>query len=110
MGTLAGSCNGSGAVPKIPKTPRGGRRHIIFGSWDFRAKLVRIHPALDAADVPEFFVTFVIYHELLHAVLDPLPTPSGRRCIHTAEFRRREKLHPDYAPSMTFEREFMARR
>lgn len=85
------------------------RRHIIFGSYDSRTRLVRIHPALDDPAVPEYFVRFVIYHEMLHAVLDPECTENGRRCVHTAEFRRREKMHPDYARSMHWEREFMKR-
>ena len=90
--------------------PRGTRRrHIIFGSWDTRTKLIRIHPALDSADVPEYFVKFVIYHEMLHAVMDKPRDPScaGPRRIHTPEFRARERAHPDYDRSMAWERDFM---
>ena len=55
-----------------PRSRNGFRRHIIFGSYDRPHALVRIHPALDSADVPEFFVKFVIYHEMLHHVLDDI--------------------------------------
>jgi hypothetical protein len=85
------------------------RRHIIFGSYDARHKLIRIHPALDHAAVPEFFLKFVIYHEMLHAVLDPRPQPGGRRCVHTPQFRERERRHPDYLRAMKWETEFMAK-
>lgn len=89
--------------------PRNGRsrRHIIFGSYDRRNALVRIHPALDSADVPEFFVKFVIFHEMLHHILDPRPQPGGRRCIHTAQFRERERRHPDYKQALEWEGKFM---
>jgi len=90
--------------------PRGRRRrHIIFGSYDSRTRLVRIHPALDSPTVPEYFVRFVIYHEMLHAVMDPKISTSGRRCVHTPEFREREMQHPDYDRCMKWEREFMSR-
>jgi hypothetical protein len=88
---------------------RGRRRHIIFGSYDSRTRLLRIHPALDDPKVPEYFVRFVIYHEMLHAVLDVKCDENGRRCVHSREFRSREKQHPDYDRAMKWEREFMSR-
>lgn len=88
--------------------PRAGRRrHIIFGSYDSQLGLIRIHPALDNERVPEFFVKFVIFHEMLHAVLDTKPQPGGRRCVHTPQFRDKEKRHPDYKRAMEWERLFM---
>lgn len=86
---------------------RGRRRHIIFGSYDRRHALIRIHPALDSADVPEYFVKFVIYHEMLHHVLDPRPQPGGRRCVHTPQFRDRERRHPDFKRCLEWESKFM---
>lgn len=89
--------------------PRNGRsrRHIIFGSYDRRHALVRIHPALDSVSVPEFFVKFVIYHEMLHHILDVRPQPGGRRCVHTPQFRERERRHPDYKQALEWEGKFM---
>lgn len=86
---------------------RGRRRHIIFGSYDKKNALIRIHPAMDSEDVPEFFVKFVIYHEMLHHVLDPRPQPGGRRCVHTPQFRDRERRHPDYKRALEWELKFM---
>ena len=86
---------------------RGPRRHIVFGSFEHRSRVIRIHPVLDSADVPEFFVRFVIFHEMLHAVLDPEHDADGRRYVHTPEFRRLERQHPDYHRAMQWEAEFM---
>lgn len=72
------------------------RRSLRLGSCDPDRRLVRIHPVLDQPGVPEFFVRFVVHHELLHAVLPPHQTPSGRWVHHGAEFRRRERAYPEY--------------
>lgn len=87
------------------RTPERRRRHITFGTYDAAGKLIRIHPALDSTEVPEYFVKFVIYHEMLHALLDPVHSADGRRYVHTAEFRKRERKHPDYARSIAWEKQ-----
>lgn len=89
------------------RIPHRGRRHIQFGCYDGKLQVIRIHPALDRAEVPEFFVRFVIFHEMLHAELEPRASADGRRCIHSAEFRRRERAHPDYAAASAWEKEFI---
>lgn len=45
---------------------------------------------LDSEKVPRYVLEFVVYHELLHGVLDAKGTPT-RRVNHTREFRAREK-------------------
>ena len=82
---------------------RGWRRVIRLGSYTADEDLIRIHPGLDRAFVPRFFVEFVVYHEMLHAVLDP-PVVGGRRRYHDAEFRRREQRFPEYARALAWEK------
>lgn len=72
------------------------RRSIRFGSYSPREPLIRIHPLLDQDFVPEYFVRYIVFHEMLHADLGIEESESGRRRIHTAEFRRRERAYPDY--------------
>jgi hypothetical protein len=79
---------------KMPTVNR--RRSIRFGSHEPKAGIIRIHPLLDQPFVPEFFVTYIVYHEMLHAFLGIEELPSGRRGIHTPKFRRVEKAYPDY--------------
>jgi hypothetical protein len=85
-----------------------GNRTIRFGSFDFERRLIRIHPTLDQDWVPHYFVEFVVFHELLHAVFPP-EIRGGRRIIHSSEFREREKTFPDYDHAMTWERENLKR-
>lgn len=68
-----------------------------------------MHSALDHPEVPEFFVRFIIFHEMLHAELK-VQDKRGRRCIHSREFRRREHAHPDFERAKKWEREFFRRR
>ena len=82
---------------------RRRRRSIKLGSYDFENRLIRIHPVLDAADVPRYYVAWVVYHEMLHEVCD-IPVKDGRRVYHTPEFRRAEAAFEDYAKAVLWER------
>lgn len=74
-----------------PRRRRRGSFSIRLGSYDDRFKLIRIHPVLDRADVPEMVLESIIYHEMLHAVVPPRQGKS-RRSVHPPEFRRLERL------------------
>lgn len=58
------------------------RRSIRLGSYDHQSRLIRIHPSLDTAVVPRFFIQSIIYHEYLHHVLGP---------AHNARFQKHER-------------------
>ena len=83
------------------------RRGLTFGSYDSRLDLVRIHPCLDGKNVPEFFVRFVLYHEMLHALMDQPRRPGKRHVVHTEKFRRMEKRFPQYADAKMWEEQFV---
>ncbi len=85
-----------------------GRRSIRFGSYDFDQQLIRVHPALDQDWVPPFFVEFIVYHELLHALHPPVEG-SSRRIVHTPEFRAMEERFPRYEEAMAWERRHLSR-
>ncbi|MBI5395722.1 MAG: hypothetical protein HZA91_10535 [Verrucomicrobia bacterium] len=86
-----------------------GRRRITFGTYHHAQRLIRIHPRLDDARVPEFFVRYIVFHEMLHAAFgengDTAARRNGRRVIHSREFRRREKEFHDYARALGWEKE-----
>jgi hypothetical protein len=76
------------------------RRHsILFGSYlrlpGETVGQIKIHPALDQEWVPRGFVEFVVHHECLHAVI-PTRSIRGRRAFHPPEFRKRERLYPEF--------------
>lgn len=83
---------------------RRGRRHrsIKTGVYVADARLIRIHPALDRPEVPEFYVAAVVFHEMLHQDV-PAVERGGRRVVHGREFRRRERGYPDHERARRWE-------
>ncbi len=66
------------------------RRTIKLGSYSASERLIRIHPVLDAEWVPRYFVSFIVFHELLHHVMPEVR--SGKRTLyHPPEFEQRER-------------------
>lgn len=84
------------------------RKSIKLGTYCADQKLIRIHPALDQAWVPRYFVEYVVYHEMLHHML-PMPMRDGRRQLHTAAFFEAEKGFRHYARAMEWEQQHLLR-
>jgi len=85
-----------------------GSKSIRFGSYDFDQQLVRVHPALDREWVPRYFVAYIVYHELLHAICPPRGD-GGRREVHTDEFDELERQFPRYDDALQWESENLSR-
>lgn len=79
-------------------------RSMTFGSYDRQQNLIRIHPFLDDEKVPLYFVEFIIYHEMLHAVCPSQMSPSGRCLIHTREFREKERQFSQFKEAKEWEK------
>lgn len=78
------------------------RTKIILGTYSSYELLIRIHPALDQKNVPEFFVESVIHHEMLHETLPPIPGSGSKWIIHHYKFRVAEAKTPTYKPAITW--------
>ena len=85
---------------------RRGQRSIRLGAYDFEHRYIRVHRHLDQPIVPEWFVGFVVFHELLHHRLG-VSTKGGRRVIHSQEFRALEASHPRYLEAQQWERKVL---
>lgn len=82
----------------------GRRRSIRMGAYYHDTRTILLHPALDQAAVPRYFVELVVYHEMLHQAVPQRRTASGRRCIHSPEFRARERMFHDYERARRWEK------
>lgn len=91
-----------------PSGRRRRRQSIKLGTYCAEEKLVRVHPALDQAFVPRFFVEYILFHEMLHHVM-PMPVTNGRRQFHTPEFRARERSFAEYERAVRWEKRFVHR-
>lgn len=89
-----------GTQNKIP------RRQMTFGLYDHPQKLIKINRLLDTIETPQYFIEYIIYHEMLHEVYRPIVKANQRRSIHTKQFREKEKLFLQYDAAKVFETQF----
>lgn len=82
---------------------------IVFGTIQEQDRLIRIHPLLDRAFVPRWFVEYVMYHEMLHAVVRDRYTPGGKRIIHHDEFYEKERKFRWFKRAKRWESENLGR-
>ncbi|MFN2452976.1 MAG: SprT-like domain-containing protein [Pyrinomonadaceae bacterium] len=80
--------------PALTWSQRRTRR--ILGHHDAAHETIVISKTLDAGDVPEWFVEYILYHEMLH-IKHPARIINGRRYYHTNAFRADEARFPHYA-------------
>jgi len=74
-------------VPPLPvkwgqQIARKRRRSIRLGSYNHYTCEIRIHPLLNSAAIPAFFIQSIIHHEYLHHVLG---------ANHNSRFHRAER-------------------
>lgn len=74
-------------------------RRVILGSYCDRKKTITLSRRLDRPDVPLFYVEHILFHEMLHAVF-----PREKHLMHTDKFKRYERMHPDYARALAWEK------
>ena len=80
---------------------RGG---LTFGSYDPVLALIRIHPVLDRAEVPRYFLESVVHHEMLHHQLGGEPDKAGRTIYHSKAFRSAEARYPLHTQALDWEK------
>ena len=103
-----------GGALEVPLTwGRGGGRArrggLTFGSYDPVLRLIRIHPVLDRAEVPRYFLESVVYHEMLHHHLGGVPDAAGRTVYHSRAFRLAEARYPKHREALLWEKANLGR-
>ncbi|HEV2765475.1 MAG TPA: SprT-like domain-containing protein, partial [Pyrinomonadaceae bacterium] len=71
------------------------RTRTILGHHDEVHETIVVSKTLDARDIPEWVVEFILYHEMLH-IKHPARLINGRRYYHTKAFRAEEQRFPHY--------------
>jgi predicted metal-dependent hydrolase len=71
------------------------RARNILGHHDAAHGTITISKTLDSPNVPEWFVEYILFHEMLH-VKHPARLINGRRHYHTAAFREDEQRFRRY--------------
>ncbi|MEM6730845.1 MAG: hypothetical protein AAF658_04775 [Myxococcota bacterium] len=78
------------------------RRSIQLGCYVADDGLIRMHPCLDQSFVPELYVSWVMFHEMLHEAFG-VEEKNGRRHVHPPAFVALEQTYPDYARAKAWE-------
>lgn len=85
--------------PTLTWSQRRTRR--ILGHHDAAHNTIVVSKTLDAADVPEWFVEYILYHEMLH-IKHPARIINGRRYYHTNAFRAEEQRFSYYEEALAW--------
>jgi hypothetical protein len=72
-----------------------------LGHYDPTHHAIAVSPVLDSPRVPSYVVSYILYHELLHALYDVMDA-KGRKRYHHAEYLKAEKAFPDYHRAKKF--------
>ncbi|MFH1704293.1 MAG: SprT-like domain-containing protein [Nitrospirota bacterium] len=88
-------------------TWRRGNKYAVkkrtLGSYSKHTNTILINSVLDRRNVPNCFIRYVVYHEMLHSVMEE-KMENGRRSVHTPEFRKRERLFIEYEKAVSWEK------
>src|SRR2546423_9191437 len=84
-----------GIIEKPVLTWSRRRTRSILGHHDAAHDTITISKTLDSKDVPEWFVEYIMFHEMLH-IKYSARIINGRRYYHTPAFRAEAKSHPRY--------------
>jgi hypothetical protein len=83
------------ALQKPTLTWSQRKTRSIMGHHDRVYDTITISKSLDSTQVPEWFVEFILYHEMLH-IKHAARMINGRRYYHTAAFRLDERRFTKY--------------
>jgi hypothetical protein len=84
-----------GEIEKPVLTWSKRRARSILGHHDAAHDTIVISKTLDSREVPEWFVEYILFHEMLH-IKHPARIVNGRRYYHTSAFRAEERSFPRY--------------
>lgn len=78
---------------------------LTFGLFRDPLRLIKINRMLDHSFFPDYFVGYVVYHEMLHSACPAYVDNKGLTHIHSDFFKEREKKYRFYPESKRWIRE-----
>jgi hypothetical protein len=66
------------------------RSRVTFGLYHDPMRLIKINRLLDSPSFPDYLVSYVIYHEMLHHVCPSYVDEKGLHRVHSKEFKAEE--------------------
>lgn len=90
---------------KVSWTGRGKtktRTVLRLGYYNQKTEAIFVNRILDKEDTPHYFLSYILYHEILHHIYPPIKGEGGRRRIHHKKFLEKEKEFHDYEKAQEF--------
>lgn len=81
------------------------KSRVSFGLYHDTLRLIKINRILDKRTVPRYFISYVIFHEMLHHICPPYVDEDGTNRIHNEEFKRREMQFKEYHQALKWIRD-----
>jgi len=78
--------------PVLTWSAHSARR--MLGHYDAAHNTIVVSRVFDRAETPRYAVEYLLFHEMLH-LKHPVRVRNGRRCVHSREFQRDEKMFPE---------------
>ncbi len=75
---------------------------IRLGYYDPIRCRIGINRLLNNPEIPKYYLSYIIYHEILHYITPPLQKVFKKRKIHHKEFLEKEKQFIDYDKAQQF--------
>jgi hypothetical protein len=72
------------------KPMQRNRSRVTFGLYYDPLRLIKINRLLDHPSFPDYLISYVIYHEMLHHVCPAYFDDKGQHHIHSKEFKEKE--------------------
>lgn len=73
------------------RIPSRKANQVVLGLFHTPLKLIKINRLMDTPKVPDFVISYVIYHEMLHHVYPAYVDEKGRRRVHGKIFKEKER-------------------
>jgi len=78
------------AITWFGKLAQRNKTRVTFGLYHDSMKLIKINRILDSPSFPDYFVAYVIYHEMVHHVCPAYVDEKGINRVHSKEFKEIE--------------------
>lgn len=78
------------------KANQRNRSRFTFGLYHDPLRLIKINRMLDSPSFPEYVVSYVVYHEMVHHVRPSYFDDDGQHHIHSKEFKEMEMQFKHY--------------
>lgn len=78
------------------KPNQKSRSRVTFGLYHDPLKLIKINRLLDSPSFPDYFIAYVIYHEMAHDASPAYYDENGVHRIHSKEFKELEMRYRYY--------------